>query len=123
MVAAAVLWLLTQWLGLVRARGILGSDAREGVHLLCERAEIALTRGGLDEARELLVIALSMDDERVEVQRLWARLMMLLGRFQEARRAWRTVLCLHPAEALRREAIDCLERMPGGVMSRGTVTP
>lgn len=109
---AAGVWFSAQWLGVVRARAVLGSEAQHGVEVLRDRAAEALAQHRFAEARELLRLALSINDENLEVHVLWARLMTLTGQFRRARRAWQSVLRLDEGDAHHEEALNAIDDLP-----------
>ena len=65
-------------------------------------------------ARLALESALALDDEDVTVNVLWARLMTLMGRFDEARGAWQRVKQLDRGGSYGREAVSALRQLPSG---------
>ena len=68
--------------------------------------------GRFSEARELLQIALAMNDEDLEVHVLWARLLTLTGKFDEARPAWERVIRLDEDGVYRVEAVEAVDHFP-----------
>jgi tetratricopeptide (TPR) repeat protein len=110
--ASIGLWLAAQALAWGRARQVLGPQARHEIELLCEQASLAMSDGRYAEARDLLHVALALNDEDPSVACVWARLMTSTGQFAPARRAWRRVLRLDYDNEYEREAVDALERLP-----------
>ena len=112
LVAAVGVWLAAQGMGVARARVVLGTEARQQQQVLLEQAVLDLEQARLADARELLLIALALNDEDPQARRLWARLMMLVGNFQAARRGWEAVLKLDRAGEFFEEASAALEELP-----------
>ncbi len=111
-VVAATVWLAAQWLGVVRARAVLGNEAQHAVEVLRDRAAEAMKQRRFAEARKLLQVAFAINDEDFAVYLLWARLMTLTGQFHEARKAWESVLRLDKSGNHREEAITALDNLP-----------
>ena len=82
---------------------------------LVERAAEAVARRAYAEATELLQVAMTLDDEDLPASIRWAELMTLMGRFGQARRAWRRVLQLDRSSGRRRrQALEALASLPQG---------
>ena len=112
LVAALGVWLAAQWMGVARARAILGPEARQQLQVLLDQAVLDIEQARLADARELLLIALALSDEDPKSRRLWAQLMTLTGNFQAARRGWETVLKLDRAGEYLEEARAALDELP-----------
>ncbi len=110
--AAAVLWALAQWHGLMLAKVGFGPDVQQKLRILCTGTSEAIAQSRFADARDLLSVALSINDEDLEVQRQHAHLLTLTGRFREARKAWEHALYLDPHRETRAEAIRAIERLP-----------
>lgn len=61
-VAAVLVWMLTQWLVRVQVRLVLGADARRALVLLRDRAVEAMQAGRYEESAGLIRQALRIDD-------------------------------------------------------------
>jgi hypothetical protein len=108
---AGATWLLAQWMLWDRLRTLRDPALASELAVLRAQATTAIERNDLQEARGLLAIALSIDPDALDTVVLWARLSAALGRFREARRAWRLVSRSGDA-AQRREAVNAIERLP-----------
>ena len=64
------------------------------------------------KAEELLLVAMTLDDEATRVNTLWAQLMTALGRFHRARQAWHRVVQLSGDGPERRRAVEALAALP-----------
>jgi len=111
-VGAVVVWAASQWLVWRRMDAVLGDTARRHLQRCCELAEDATANRRLNAAEVHLLEALRLNDEMIHVRVQWARLLLMLGRFAEARAAWETVLDLDEAGSFHREAVAALERLP-----------
>ena len=111
--AGAVLtWIGAQYTLIIRLRRAFGPGiAREIVHL-CRSAEEAIAAGAYDRGEELLLVALTLNDEDPRVNTLWAQLMTALGRFRHAHRAWKRVVQVTCDGAERRQAVEALAALP-----------
>ncbi len=106
--AAAGVWGAGQWLLGRRLRLLRSPELAQELAQMRAEARRALDDGDLDEAHRTLLVALSVDDEDVELAVLWAQLMSAMGRRGDARRGWRRVLALATGEshvAAAREAL------------------
>ena len=110
-IAAAVTWLAAQALAWSRGRLVLGEEARARLRFLEQEAAEALERGELAEARELLLVALTLNDEYLPIRRQWAVLLTRTGRLPDARRAWKKLLKLDRAGTYREEARKALTNL------------
>jgi len=105
---AALVWLQSQWSVWRRVRAIYAPALlRELADLRAQAAE-ALARGDLEEAHRVLLVALAVNDEDVELMMLWAALMQRMGRLRAARRTWRRVLALDAPGPQRQAAQEAL---------------
>lgn len=111
-VAASLVWLGAQWLGVVRAAQILSPEAEHNLGMLRERAAEAMAAGRYADAHDLLKVGRAINDEDLEICAQWARLLTLTGRFAEARKAWTHLLRVDHAGVYRREAINAVEQLP-----------
>jgi Flp pilus assembly protein TadD len=66
------------------------------------------------EALDILQVAMTLSDEDVAANIQWAELMTLMGRFRQARRAWRRVLQLDRTGQHRRRTTEALAALPDG---------
>jgi len=108
---AGAVWLGGWPLVLARIRNVLGPEATSGFSLLCQRARDALEQRQFAQARDLLRLAFSINDEDIEVHYLMARLMTVVGNRREATKAWERVLKLNPDDRRLREAIETVEKL------------
>jgi hypothetical protein len=111
--AAVLLWIWSQWLLLQRVKVICSPQLQQELRAMCERAAEAIAREELDAAYQTLLVAMALDDESAEVNARWADLMARMGRFDQARRAWRRVLRLSREGAYRGEAVKALKELSG----------
>ena len=114
MMGVACVWIAAQVMLAGRLSARRGPGLDEEKSALIELAGEALERGIYVNARLALESALTLDDEDVTVNVLWARLMTLTGRFDEARRAWRRVQQLDRMGESGREAGEALRQLPTG---------
>jgi membrane protein implicated in regulation of membrane protease activity len=113
--AAVFVWLGAQWRLWVRIRSATGPALERQMAALVERAAEAVARRAYAEATELLQVAMTLDDEDLPASIRWAELMTLMGRFGQARRAWRRVLQLDRSSGRhRRQALEALASLPQG---------
>lgn len=110
--AAAGVWLASMRLVVLRARQVLGKDAAHELTLLLDEAARAVEERRYADARDLLTIAMTHNDEDVRVRLAWAQLMTVTGQFRKAKVAWECVLRLDRASIHRAQAVDALERLP-----------
>ena len=113
-VGAGVVWAGAQWLAWSHARKMPDVSALGELDRLRSQADEALAEQRLEEARNLLQIALAINDEDPELHARWGRLMGLTGHRRAARKAWRTVLKLNPNKVQRDEATAALEPAGSG---------
>jgi len=111
-VGAVVVWLASQWLVWRRVNRVLGLAARRRLERCCELAADATADRRLNVAEAHLLEALRLNDEVVHVRVQWARLLVMLGRFDVARAAWEAVLDLDEEGSFHREAVAALDRLP-----------
>jgi hypothetical protein len=112
--AAVLVWIGAQWRLLVRLRAAYGPAVERELASLRERAAAALAKRDYVDARDILSVALTINDEDVACNVQWAELMTLMGRFPQARRAWRRVLRLDRDDTHRRTAVEALASLPDG---------
>ncbi len=108
---AAGTWLLGQWMLRDRLGTLRNPSLGRELEALRHEADAAVERGDLAEARGLLRLALDLDPDSPATVRQWARLMTLLGRFRESRRAWEHLIHVGD-EPARREAVQAIEKLP-----------
>jgi len=111
---ALLVWLGAQWRLWVWTRTATGPAVEYEVAELCRRAGEAAVRREYAEAAHILEVARTLDDENVTVNLQWAELTTLMGRFGQARRAWRRVLQLDRSGEHRRRADEALASLPRG---------
>ncbi len=110
---AALLWLAAQGLLLRQLRRIPNpTDRRSQLATCFALADQAVVEGRFTEARGALEVALTVDDENPEIYAKLARLTAKVGRYDEARRAWRMVADLDRGGGYHREMVQALEHMP-----------
>lgn len=107
-VGACAVWLWAQWLMVHRIRTATGATVANELALLGRRSTEAVAGDELAEARDLLLAALTINDEDAQINRQWAELMTLMKRPDEAAAAWRRVLRLQPDGELGRAADQAL---------------
>ena len=111
--AGAVLaWICAQYTLVIRIRRAFGPGIDHEIGHLCRLAEEAVAGAQYDKAEEFLLVALTLNDEDSRVNALWAQLMTALGKFHDARRAWRRVAQLSPTQSERRQAAEALASLP-----------
>lgn len=109
---AVVMWVASQWLVWRRMSRVLGDTARRHLERCCELAADAMANRRLNVAGAYLREALLLNDEVTHVRVQWARLLVALGRFPDARAAWEAVLDLDEEGSFHREAVAVLDRLP-----------
>lgn len=111
--AAALWWIAAQGLLLRQLRRIPSPTDRLSQLATCfALADQAVVEGRFAEARGALDVALTVDDENPETYAKLARLTARVGRYGEARRAWRSVADLDREGRYHREMVQALERLP-----------
>lgn len=106
--SAGLVWLGAQYLLVARLRLAFAPGIEHEIARLGGEAREAMDLGRLDRAEELLLVALTLNDEDVRLNALWAELMTSLGRIPHARRAWRRVVHLAEDAAERSNAVAAL---------------
>lgn len=109
---AATIWTVAQWAVWHRRQLVLGEAGRKRVTDCCAVAAQAIDARRFEEAESQLRDALRWNDEDPSVRTQWARLLVVMGRIEEARHAWEATLDLDKTGAFRREAIMAIERLP-----------
>lgn len=112
LVGAAVVWVAAQVAFWSRIKALKDPALSDQKAMLIELASDAIEDGLYVNARLALESALQIDDEDAVVNAMWARLMTLMGRFQQARRAWKRVQQLDSGGELRRQAAAALRELP-----------
>lgn len=103
-VAAFSVWLWSQWLFFERRRLSTGEAVERELRILSERCTEAIKANNLPEAHDLLQMALMINDEHLALNKQCAKVMTMMGRLDDAARAWRRVLQLEREPAERRAA-------------------
>lgn len=111
-IACGAIWLTAQGLLLGRLRRWRGRDARESLQRLLRDADAALSADDLLGARLLLEHALTIDDEDLDANLAYARVLDRLGTPQ-ARAWWKRVARLDRARAHASEVGAALARRAG----------
>lgn len=104
----ASVWGWSQWLLVRRYRISCGVAADRELRLLGRRSDEAIAANKLSEARDLLLAALTINDEHVETNLRWAQLLTRMGHRREASKAWQRVVQLDGSPERRREATRAL---------------
>ncbi|MHC4609438.1 MAG: hypothetical protein ACYS7M_03730 [Planctomycetota bacterium] len=112
--AALFVWLGAQWRLWVRVRVVTGPAVERELALLRRRSAEAVANEAYAEALDILQVAMTLSDEDVAANIQWAELMTLMGRFRQARRAWRRVLQLDRTGQHRRRTTEALAALPDG---------
>lgn len=112
MVGATGIWVAAQGLLWSRLSALKDPSLSDQKSTLIELAIDAIEDGIYVNARLALESALALDDEDILANVLWARLMTLMGRFPEARRAWKRVALLDPSGEFGSEAAEVLGQLP-----------
>lgn len=112
LIGAAAVWVAAQVSFWSRIKASKDPALPDQKAVLIELASDAMEDGIYVNARLALESALEIDDEDPLVNALWARLMTLMGRFHQARRAWKRVQQLDSGGQLRREAAAALRELP-----------
>lgn len=99
-------WFASQGLLWLQCRRL--TDCARGIESLLSATRAALDQGDIDAALNSLESAVSLDEEHVEVNVLWARLCERQGRSSEARRWWNRVVELDVQRRYRSEAATAL---------------
>lgn len=111
-VAVGLVWLGAQYVLVLRLRRAFGPGVDREVERLCQAAAEAMEAGDYRQAEEVLLVALTLNDESPCVNLQWAALMTVLGRFRQARKGWTRVAYLSPDPADHRRAREALAAMP-----------
>ncbi|MCP4594761.1 MAG: hypothetical protein GY842_28855 [bacterium] len=109
---AILTWVGAQYTLVVRLRRAFGAGVEQEVGRLCGLAQTALEAGDYTRAREMLLVALTLNDEDAQVNSLWAQLMTALGKIAQARRAWTRVVRLTRDDLVRRQADEARAALP-----------
>jgi hypothetical protein len=105
---AGLVWLGSQFSLYRQWRFVFSLDVRAEFDRLIEQADAAWSQNDLKTARQILIVARSLDDEDVGVNVRWARLLEREGQLKAARSAWQRVLRLGPDEAESEQARQAL---------------
>ncbi len=106
MPAAAIVLCVLAWVGsqvLLRLQCRRLENCAKGVEALLAASRAALADGDINLAQESLESAVSLDEEHVEVNVLWARLCQQQGKPTEARQWWSRVAELDVRRRYRAE--------------------
>jgi len=109
---AGATWLIAQLVLWSRLSALRAPDLSEQKHTLIQLATEAIDDGIYVNARLALESALALDDEDVTANAAWARLMTLMGRFGDARWAWKRVEQLDRNGRYGRQATEALGHLP-----------
>ncbi|MCG3138337.1 MAG: hypothetical protein HJJLKODD_02200 [Phycisphaerae bacterium] len=115
--AVAAIWLGAQIMLARTLRRVADPTIAEQLTLCHQLAQKALAEGRNEDAYGALQVAQTVDDEDLPTQVELARLMTHLGRYHEARRAWRVVEQLDGQQQHRREMVQALDRLPANSSS------
>jgi hypothetical protein len=110
--AALFVWLGGQWRLWVRLRSADGPALEGELALLRERAAAAASERSYARATDIVRVALTLNDEDLACNVQQAELMTLMGRFAQARRAWRRVQSLDRKGEYRQQVADALAALP-----------
>jgi hypothetical protein len=110
--AAVIVWLGSQWQLLVRMRVVARPGLEDELRDLRQRAAESTRTKDYPKAIALLRIALTLNDEDLQTNVQWAELMTLMGKFNEAERAWRRVQTLDRHRQFDRAAKEALASLP-----------
>lgn len=113
-VAASAVWVWSQWLLFERRRLTTGEAVERELRKLSEQCADAIKANNLAEAHDLLQMALVINDEHLAINKQWASVMEMMGRPNDAARAWRRVLQFEHEPAERRAAERALADLPTG---------
>ncbi len=108
----AASWVAAQALMWSRVSVLRSPDFDSQQAVLRQMGAEAIEDGIYVNARLALQSALALDDEDLDTNVLWARLMTLVGRFPEARRTWRRVQQLDGEGRYRQESAEALRQLP-----------
>ena len=97
---------------MLRLRRAFGPGIDREIAHLCRLAEEATAGGEYEKAKELLLVASTLNDEDPGVNVRLAQLMTALGRFRHARQAWNRVVQLSRSSAEKRQAAEALAALP-----------
>lgn len=107
-IGAAAVWAGAQWLMMIRWRLVFDPEVELELERLLARADQRLDAGDYESARQILIVAKTLNDEHVGFNMRWGRLMQLTGRSYHARAAWHRVLRLAPSGEEGRQARQAL---------------
>jgi hypothetical protein len=109
---ACGVWIVAQALLWSRLRTLSDPGLAEQKSTLIQLAREAMGDGIYVNARVALESALALDDEDLAANVLWARWLMTMGRFPDARRAWLRVEQLDRHDEYSRESMAALRQLP-----------
>ncbi len=110
--AAGLVWAGAQWLLWLRRREVAGHGVATELESLCARSAAAVEARDYAGAHDILMVALTLNDEHPEVIRQWAQLMTLMGRFRQARKAWHRLRRMATGDDDRLAAREALTAIP-----------
>ena len=109
---AGLTWIGAQYTLVIRLRRAFGPGTAREVERLCRLAEEAIAAADYTKAEELLLVAMTLNDEAPRVNVHWAQLMTAMGRFRHARQAWNRVVQLSRTSTEQRQAAEALAALP-----------
>jgi len=109
--AAMLTWALSQWQLIRRFRETCGPHAEREIYLLGQRSDDAAAANQLDDAQDLLMTALRLNDEHVDTLIRWANLMTRQARYRDAKRAWQRIRQLDRSSEHRQLADHALQKL------------
>ena len=109
--AATGVWLVSQWLFLQRFSRLRDPASAAEIASLRHQAQAAMQAADYHDALQMLTLASELDDEDLETAVDLANLLILLGRFQEARSAWHRVRTLDRHALHTHETEAALQRL------------
>ena len=108
----AALWATAQVKLAARIRVLSDPTRISQIRTCYELYDQATADGRYDDARGALDVALTVDDENPETYLRLARLSAIIGKYDEARHAWRLVDKLDRSRIFRREMTEALALFP-----------
>jgi hypothetical protein len=109
---SVTVWSISQCWVWRRRTAVLGSRARSQTTAWCAAADEAASERQFARSEALLRRALESNDEDPVPWAQWARLLVVMGRVEQARQAWESTLDVDKTGKFRREGIMAIERLP-----------